>query len=364
MTPSSVARLALAGAVVLAWVAAPVTVVAVLSREADQVRFATDEAAWVGVRAVDGAREQRLGLALSWEAGPTLVAPAWDGVVEVRHLAVGDEVRSGDAVVVVAGVTRVAHAGERPVTRLLVQGDRGPDVAVLHGLLAERGLAHGAGDRFTAVTGRGVRALAEQLGAGRTEQFDPSWVLHMSAPVLTVADLDLDVGAPAPDVGAPVVTGAAVLLEARVTSQEWAARAATLAGEQDTSAVPAVGDEARSVAPDAELRVGGAVLPLVEARDEVDAAGLPAVTAAVDRGAVAVDAVAVSPPVPGSWAVASAAVRSGPDGSTSVRRQRDGRDEEVAVTVVGADGPSTTVVVGDLDAADRVEVPAGGGAAT
>lgn len=368
MSPAGAARSALAAVVALVWVGAPVAVVAALTRQVDAVRFAQDEPAWVSARAMSEQVERRFGLALAWQPGPTAVAPGWDGVVEVRHVEPGDVLRTGDSVAVVGGATRVAHAGDRPVTRVLRHGDRGPDVAVLHGLLTEHGLASGGGDQFTAATAVGVRAFAAQVGAGRTDQFDPAWVLHLSAPELVVVDVDLTVGAPVPVAGSIVVTGAPVLDDAVVTTQDWAAFAATRAREAaevattpgPVGAAPAVGDDARTVPADAELRVGGVALPLSADRDRVDPAGLATLQAAVDRGVVAVDAVAVSPPLPGSWAVPATAVRSVPDGTTVVHRDRGGDRADVVVVVVGADGPSSTVVTGDLAPSDLVEVPAAG----
>lgn len=371
MTRSGTARLAVAAAVVLVWVGAPVAVVAVLTRDVDAVAFAQDEPTWASARAMADDVEQRLGLALTWDAGPTAVAPGWEGVVEVQHVATGDVLRSGDPVAVVDGITRLAHAGERPVTRTLRQGDRGPDVVVLHGVLAEHGLSRGDGDRFTAATAAGVRALAARVGAGRTAELDPAWLLHLSAPELVVTDVDLTVGAPVPVAGSVVVTGAPVLQDAVVTTQDWAALAATRAREATTEGsasgtpvvAPAVGDDARTVPAEAVLRVGGTVLPVSADRDRVDPVALGTLHALVDSGAVAVDAVAVSPPRPGSWALPAAAVRVAADGTTVVRRDRDGVRTDVVVEVAGADGPSTTVVVGDLVATDLVEVPTAAGVA-
>ncbi len=370
MNAPGVVRLALAGVVVLVWVGGPVAVVGALSREAGGVRLAGDEPAWATVRPLSGQVEQRLGLALSWTAGPVVVAPAWDGIVEVLHVGAGDVLRSGDQVAVVAGVTRIGFAGERPFSRHLRRGDRGPDVGVLHALLEQRGLSRGPGDRFDRKTAAGVRALATELGAPQTEVLDPAWFVHLTAPELVVTTVDLVVGAPAPAPGSQVLRSAANLVAARVTSEDWVARAvvtgqAAVPDDGDASMLPEgvdLGTDARTVPAEAELRVRGSAMELTEDRRRVDDASLLVLAAAIEPGAAGVDAVAVSEPVVGSWAVPSAAVHVDPEGRPSVRVQRTGAQIEVDVEIIGSGGVSTTVVVGGLASSDLVQVPGGSAA--
>lgn len=364
-----VVRLALAGAVVLVWVGGPVAVVGALSREASGVRLAGDEPAWATVRPLSGQVEQRLGLALSWTAGPVVVAPAWDGIVEVVHVGAGDALRSGDQVAVVAGVTRIGFAGERPFSRHLQRGDLGPDVGVLHAVLEQRGLSRGPGDRFDRKTAAGVRALAAELGAPQTEVLDPAWFVHLTAPELVVTAVDLVVGAPAPAAGSQVLRSAATLVAARVTSEDWVARAVTgqaaVPEDGDASMLPEgldLGTDERTVPDQAELRVRDSALEVTEDRGRVDDASLPVLAAAVEPGAAGVDAVAVSAPVVGSWAVPSAAVHVDPEGRSSLRVQRSGAQIEVDVEIIGSEGVSTTVVVGGLASSDLVQVPSGSAA--
>lgn len=350
--------------VVTCWVAAPVAAVYSLTRDVAATSFASPRDVWTAVRELSGESTERLGLALAWAPGPTLVAPAWDGLVEVVHIAPGEVLSSGDVVAVVGGVTRTAHAGERPLSRSLRSGDRGPDVQVLNGFLAGRGLPHADGDRFTTATTDGVRALAVSIGAGRQDSFDPTWLLHMTAPVLTIESIDLTVGAPAPEPGRAVVAGVPSLVSAVVTTQDFAARVATAAlpdtggtgGTVRSSPSSDVGDHGRTVPPEAELRSGDVRLALTPERDRLDLAGLQALAAVIPPGSVAAEVAAVTPPAPGRWVLPAAAVFATEQGGTAVRRQRVGLTQTVAVAVVGSDGPSTTVVTGDLATGDRVQL--------
>lgn len=357
-----VARLVLVAVVVLTWIGVPALVVVVLTRDVAEEHLADEQGAWIPVRELTDESTTELGLILSWTRGPSVVAPAWDGVVEVLQVSPGAVLRSGDAVTVVGGVTRTAYAGERPLWRELQAGDRGPDVTVLNGFLAERGLRHASGDRFTVATAAGVRAFASGIRAGELETFDPAWLLHMSEPVMTVAAVGLEVGAPVPEAGAELVRGEPSLDSALVTTQDRAARVATTAraGADPAGAGPgdvgvvAVGDDARTVPEGARLRLAGVELDVTDDRGRLSRAGLETLVPIIDPLASAVQVTAVSPAEPGRWAVPAAAVFVTDEGRTAVVRERDGASAAVVVEVVGSGGLSATTVRGEIEVGDLV----------
>ena len=105
------------------------------------------------------AESQRVRLALSWARGRELHAPGWTGVVTATYVEAGQELRTGDRLLAVDGVDRIAYGGDLPFYRPLRFGDTGPDVAVLHELLIATGhlgaieftpgtLAHATGQPF------------------------------------------------------------------------------------------------------------------------------------------------------------------------------------------------------------------------
>ena len=133
----------------------------------------------------------------------------------------GVAVSSGDVVVSVDGVDRVAVATAEPFWRRLQRRDAGPDVAMLEAWLAEAGFYEGPLD---GVFGRGltaaVKAWAESLGVVKPDGvFDPGWVLWLPEDGFVVGEVTLRAGAPVPGAGAPVLVGATPLVEVSLRDQ-------------------------------------------------------------------------------------------------------------------------------------------------
>ncbi len=173
----------------------------------------------VAVREVSDARA--VTLEAVWGEAPVVVAPQWFGTVTAVEVAAGDVVVSGDRVVKVDGVWRVAVATPEPLWRRLSRRDRGPDVTMLQGWLGEAGFYEGEAD---GVFGRGlqgaVKAWAESLGVVKPDgSFDPSWVVWLPAGSFAVSEVTVAVGSPAPSAGSPVLRGVTPLVEASLRDQ-------------------------------------------------------------------------------------------------------------------------------------------------
>jgi len=143
--------------------------------------------------------------------GPVLrvLAPQWSGTVTATGAVPGEVVSSGDNVVEIDGMWRMAVSTERPFFRALGSGDSGWDVRQLHRLLVELGyldVEYDDSDKAGSATDRAVRLFASAQGfLGTATSFDPSWVLWLGDPQMTVANVDFSVGGRAPAPGEVVL---------------------------------------------------------------------------------------------------------------------------------------------------------------
>ncbi len=177
---------------------------------------------------------------------PPLVAPAWGGLVEQVAIAEGSVLRSGDPVVVIDGLTRLAAHTPRPFRRPLGAADRGQDVADLNVWLAGEGYEASEGDRFGSATRRGIRALREAIGLDtEVDSFDPVWLVYLPRPEVTIRSVALQVGVPAPSAGASIaeleaqIAEVALLVPATTASQAAAPAPTTTAPGAPTTTTPA-----------------------------------------------------------------------------------------------------------------------------
>ncbi|HEY0215535.1 MAG TPA: hypothetical protein VGC57_03985 [Cellulomonas sp.] len=149
----------------------------------------------------------------TWSDPVVVRAPAWGGVVTEVLAVPGAVLDSGAPVARVDGV-EVRHVVlDSPLYQPVCPGD---DVLVaeVRSVLATAGLRTGTSRRLSSTDVAAVREYATTIGApdARTVTcFDPAWVLVTTAPVGTVASVDLAVGATVPAQGEPVVTGLAPL---------------------------------------------------------------------------------------------------------------------------------------------------------
>lgn len=167
-------------------------------------------------------RDERTARAdLTWTDPTVLVAPRWEGLVTDVHLEPGDVVTTGRSVVSIDGVGRIAATTPRPFWRVLRVGDRGPDVAAAEQLLADLRFHNGPiDDIYDPAVARAAARWAASLGQRSPDgSFDPSLVVWLPLPSLTVVAVDIASGLPAPPPGTviargPKLLGGAVLLDA------------------------------------------------------------------------------------------------------------------------------------------------------
>jgi hypothetical protein len=131
--------------------------------------------------------------AVAYAPEQVIVSPASGTVVDVAA-AIGEPVLQAAPLVNINGIQILAEVGGSPLYRELRQGDRGPDVATLRGLLRARGFdVLPDGDRFDASMTKAVRVLRTSLGAPTGSSFEPTFVVHFPAGAI-IAEAAVSVG--------------------------------------------------------------------------------------------------------------------------------------------------------------------------
>jgi hypothetical protein len=293
-------------------------------------------------------------LALTWSPVPAVFAPQWSGIVTAVPPRAPEIWSSGDLIVEIDRVGRIAYASSAPFTRALQSGDRGADVADLNALLRSRSYPADAGDRFTAATLRGVRLLATELGASPSAtSFDPSWLVFLPRPTMTVSGAALQLGATAPTPGSELIAAGVELSGAALMRPGlFGELQSNQAPPQDSRAIN-IDDASRVVAPEgAQLTLDGLPLALAGDAASVDAEGLVALSLKVTSGAAFVAAKLATESDQPMYRIPAAAIFA--DGSAlCVIAVPD--KHPVEVKVISSDGPATTVV-GELNAGEQVLV--------
>lgn len=279
-----------------------------------------------GVAETDG--RQEVEVVPVWSEIEWLSAPAWSGTVTDSVVAAGDTLGSGDLVLAIDGVSRMAYHTDQPFYRPILRGSEGPDVAALHVMLADLGFLDDGvgGETASASTVAGVRQLAELLSVpGKVSAFDPGWIIWLPAPAFEVGSLLFRTGDMAPPQGQPMVESLPVLesvtfieplIPPDLVAEDWVLELAGLVVEVDVSA--------------------NAVEADVLARLAVPLAGSAESVAAVLRLAEPVPRVVV--PVP--------AISLYADGATCVWIADGGGYEATPVEVGAARGDTVEVVSG------------------
>jgi hypothetical protein len=149
--------------------------------------------------------ERRVTGDLEFQDGHALRAPDWSGTVTSVRVEPGQRLSTGDPVVVVAGVPRIAVASSQPFYRFLRAEDRGPDVAELNDALFRLGYLRPMPrqpDRFLFDTVQAVRDLEIALGFTTTSGiFDPAWFVWLPFEPFEIGELKLVAGARPPPGG-------------------------------------------------------------------------------------------------------------------------------------------------------------------
>lgn len=346
---------------VLVWVAVPIALFTLLTTQQRSTPITPKVDVWAPVTANDAPTRNGVTVQITWASGEEVFAPAWSGLVESVDVALGQTLESGQTVAIVGGIQRVAVHTERPFARPLTAGDGGADVAALNTFLSSRGFSHGDGDRFTWATRVGVSTLAKSIGvpgAEQVAQFEPSWFVYLPAAKVTVTDITLRIGAPAPAAGEMIVKGEQRIVSARLievtadlTSTEPTNAPSTEPPSEDHSAqaAPVTAGEGET------LIIGGQTLNLAESRDAIDSTSLPSLRSLVEAASATVAGMLERPPTPGQWTVPSAAILAGSNGQMCVVVNRPTQPVVTRVDIAGQ-GVGLTVVSADLDAGDKVLV--------
>lgn len=295
-------------------------------RRAPAVLLPAPHATLDGRRAVE--------VVLAWEPGPALLSSGGGGTITRLDVGPGSTVGTGTSVAMVDGHRVVALAGATPLYRDLVAGDRGPDVqAVRHLLVALGELTdqEAPGDRvdgglLRAANAAGLTEL-DPAAAGVDAPVAPatlriarSRIVWVGTEPATLGSLDVALGGPWPDAGAPFARGAARI----------------------NSATIELGDRALPAGSDAlVLVVGDATLPL-DAEGTVSDPALPWLAASVDPEVERVDGEIRFAAVIDTTSVPASAVVT--DGSTScILARRSGGWAPVPIELLDAELGRTLV---------------------
>jgi len=263
-------------------------------------------------------------LHLSWSDPRQIPAPAWAGSLITRvHVRPGDHVGSGDPVVSVDGVARVAIVADEPPHRMIRSGDSGADVNALRSLLGGMGLGPvGEGDRFVWADLVAVRRMAEQIGVEGAQYltaFDPGWVVWTGSDRrdLVVGRVDLLAGHPPPAMGESVFETQQRLLDVSVVPRDSESKLRTEYGVTY------------------EIELAGVTHPVDGF--EIDASWVRRVAADHDLPAGTESVAATIRATPGSTLplVPASAIRVAADGSTCVVVVDHDTREAMPVEVVG-----------------------------
>ncbi|MGH2632919.1 MAG: hypothetical protein ACRDG3_05875 [Tepidiformaceae bacterium] len=282
-------------------------------------------------------------LALTWEKGAELTAPAWSGTVTGVSAKPGTPLKTGDIVATVDGVERVAFASDPPFYRPISSGMRGPDVVALHQMLVALGLmdAEPANpDLANFATTQAIRAFETQIGiADPGGTFDPAWIVWLPASPFPLGSLDLAVGHPAPPPGTAIGAAVPLLLQAVATSNDPAG----------LSLDPAVAWV---------LAIGDATFHLDSGTTSVAKDDLAALAAVLKPNAETASGVVQRAQALHAVAIPSTAVMSGAEGQLCVWLPAGGGYTARPVTLSGAQAGVTNVATG-LDAGEQILVNPG-----
>jgi hypothetical protein len=325
------------------WLLAPFVLIVLLSVVAQQQSVnGADVPTWLPAEDAGPSSERQVELSMTWGEAPTVFAPAWAGTVREVLVAVGSTVKSGDPIVRVDGILRVAWHSPAPFYRSLALGDQGDDVAALNALLKSRSFSAGDGANFTRATKRGVGALAAQLGAGSgIVVFDPSMILYLPAEELRIATVELAVGALASPPGAVVLEGQPVLDRGVLVEAG--------SGEKEVPTLLAAG-------PGEKLTIGETVVELVDGSNAAEAS-LLTLSAELSAGQERVAGVLRRELPEGSFQIPAAAVHTDSDGVTCVAVLTGELQSRVVVLVIGGLA-GQSVVTGDVEVGNLIGVGA------
>lgn len=153
-------------------------------------------------------------LTLTWADGPQLLSPGWAGIITQVAITPGQVLTSGENVVQVDGVWRIAAHTDRPFYAPVSPDSHPGEIQRLNAMLASLSLSAGSGQEWTRDTSRGVHQLGERIGfplEGTVSLFDPAWVVWLPAPSVTLSLVDIRAGMAAPSQGEGIAETTPVL---------------------------------------------------------------------------------------------------------------------------------------------------------
>jgi hypothetical protein len=324
--------------VALCWLIAPIAGVFLLFNHLATKDLVAVQPVWATATVAEGEAHEPVALALAWTDGKAVVAPDWSGTVLSVTTTPGQAVASGDIVAKVDGVSRMAAALAVPLYRELQPGMTGEDVRSLVAFLKSRGAALPDTDRVSAQVWRAVTGLARELGVDTRNglaSFDPAWLIFLPASPVTVSEVLLSPGSPAPPAGERVLNLARTLDSARIITPAVAARVTA------DSPLTEAEVEAASVAVQggASMFVGNTEVAIAEDRVSVASDSLPTIAALVADDAAATAARIVAPQQSGVRVPVSA-VLSDTAGTCVILRDATGERPLPATTRQSVDGSS------------------------
>jgi len=156
-----------------------------------------------------------------WREPDVVSAGSWIGTVTRVDVSPGDTVASGDVVMRIDAVDRVAVVSSDPFWRPLRRGDTGGDVVMLQQWLTDAGFFDGEVDGvFGSDLRASVIAWAVSLGVVKPDgTFDPAWVLWLPQEPFVVASVEIARGVPAPGPGSEILTGPVPFVSVSLTDQ-------------------------------------------------------------------------------------------------------------------------------------------------
>lgn len=360
--PRSLSRIGIFGVVL--WAVAPLFIAAWAILSISHTELFPAKSVWVHPDPGAGDIDRPVGIQLHWSEPAEVFAPSWLGLVQKVHTQAGATIESGQVVVKVDGIDRIAFASTLPFARSLSLGNEGTDVRSLNSLLQLRGLPFSDSDRFTWDTRLGVRALAEELGVPSTvdrNQFDPAWVVYLPSPEFVVSTVTLQVGTPAPAAGTAIVTSTRTLSFATLVAL------GDIPPSAEESTVSETPLATQSAAEEETLVVGTAELPLDADRDRIAADVVSQLQGLVQPLAPFTRGVLRQTVPPDHYRIPVSAIISEKNGLMCVLKaletDEEGsvlRHEAVDITVVSSSG-GVAWVTGDVNALDLIDAgpPAG-----
>lgn len=353
---------------VAAWAVLPILGLIWITNANSHATLAAPTVAWVPVS--DEASEVRIDvdLALLWETGNSLLAPAWNGTVQSVNLTRGQSVTSGDIVAVIDGISRIAWHSNGVFYRPLTPGDRGSDVTWLKQILSAEGMPQNASEVFDWRALNDVRKFAGTLGvpnSGRISSFDPSWLVYMPSDPFVVESIDLQKAAPAPSpgtaiaVGKPRLVGAALLDEGTLITGGASTKASS--DELNEAEFDSLVQRAGVTAEEGQrLWYSGQELALDPSRQQLASDSIEVLRSGVMENPPALPAQLIRTLGTQEYLIPTSAISSSPRAKICIRDELGTREIDVEI-VAGTNGG--TVITGPLQLGDDIRVPGPSGEA-